>query len=289
MSSNITGKKVLLTGVNGMLCEDIVKLFKKKGIILYTEYFDVNNELKWKEIIENFRPDVIIHAAAITDLDFCELNPDLCFETNYKSVIKMINSLKNEKLIFISSAGIYGDSISDDFYNEFNEINPTTIYHESKYKAEKYITSNYSNYIILRLGWLYGGDIKHKKNFVAKIIQQSFESKAILSDNKTIGSPTYTLDVANQIYHLIDNDVMGVFNCANNSKNPVSRMEYVSTILKISNLKNEVIPAGDNFFKRTVKAPKNESCVNLNLNKINLNKMKDWKVSLEGYLKKIGE
>lgn len=289
MSSNIIGKKILITGANGMLCEDIIKLFKKKGSVLYTKYFDVNKEAEWKEIIENFKPQVIIHAAAITDLDFCELNPDLCFETNYKSLIKMIKYLKNEKLIFISSAGIYGDSISNDFYHEFSEINPTTIYHESKYKAEKYITSNYSNYIILRLGWLYGGDIEHKKNFVAKIIQQSFESKTILSDNKTVGSPTYTFDVANQIYHLIVSDVEGVFNCANSSKNPVSRMEYVSTIIKLSNLKNDVIPSGDNFFKRKIKAPKNESCVNLNLNKMNLNKMKDWKVSLEEYLKKIGE
>ena len=97
MSSNIIGKKILLTGVNGMLCEDIIKLFKKKHSILYTEYFDVNDELKWKEIISNFKPDVVIHAAAITDLDFCELNPDLCFETNFKSVIKMIKYLKNEK------------------------------------------------------------------------------------------------------------------------------------------------------------------------------------------------
>lgn len=289
MSSNITGKKILLTGVNGMLCEDIVKLFKKKGLILYTEYFDVNNEHKWKEIIENFKPEVIIHAAAITDLDFCELNPDLCLETNFKSVIKMIKNLKNEKLIFISSAGVYGDSISGDFYIESSEINPTTIYHESKYKAEKYIKSNYSNHIILRLGWLYGGDIKHKKNFVAKILKQTAESKTILSNNNIIGSPTYTLDVANQIYHLIVNDVKGIFNCANSSKKPVSRMEYVESIINLSNHKNNVIPSGDNYFKRNVKAPINESCINLNLNKMNLNKMRDWKVSLEGYLKKIGE
>lgn len=289
MSSNIIGKKILLTGVNGMLCEDIIKLFKKKDSILYTEYFDVNDELKWKEIISNFKPDVVIHAAAITDLDFCELNPDLCFETNFRSVVKVIKYLKNEKLIFISSAGIYGNSNSSDFYIESSEINPTTTYHESKYKAEKYITSNYSNYIILRLGWLYGGDIKHKKNFVAKILKQSTESKTILSNNKSIGSPTYTLDVANQIYHLLVNDVKGVFNCANNSKNPVSRMEYVESIINLSNNKNKVIPSGDNYFKRNVKAPINESCVNLNLNKMNLNKMKDWKVSLEGYLKKKGE
>ena len=288
MSSNIIGKKILLTGVNGMLCEDIIKLFKKKDSILYTEYFDVNDELKWKEIIEDFKPDVVIHAAAITDLDFCELNPDLCFETNFKSVIKMIKYLKNEKVIFVSSAGIYGNSIKDDFYHESSEINPTTIYHESKYKAENYISSNYSNYIILRLGWLFGGDKKHKKNFVSKILKQSSESKTIISNNKTIGSPTYTLDVANQIYHLIINDIKGVFNCANKSKKPVSRMQYVKSIINLSNLKNEVIPSGDNYFKRKASVPNNESCINLNLNKINLNKMLDWKISLENYLKKIG-
>lgn len=289
MSSNIIGKKILLTGVNGMLCEDIIKLFKKKDSILYTEYFDVNDELKWKEIIEDFKPDVVIHAAAITDLDFCELNPDLCFETNFKSVIKMIKYLKNEKIIFISSTGIYGNSIKDDFYNESSKINPTTIYHESKYKSENYISSNYSNYIILRLGWLFGGKKEHKKNFVSKILKESISSKTIFSDSKTIGSPTYTLDVANQIYHLIINDIKGVFNCVNKSKKPISRLEYVKTIINLSNLENLVIPSSDDFYKRKADVPKNESCENLNLNNLSLNKMMEWEISLGNYLKKISE
>jgi dTDP-4-dehydrorhamnose reductase len=289
MNSNIIGKKILLTGVNGMLCEDIIKFFKNKNAILYTEYFDVNDEFKWKEIITNFKPEIVIHAAAITNLDFCELNPDLCFETNFKSVIKMLKYLKNEKIIFISSSGVYGNSILDNFYNENSELNPTTVYHESKSKAEKYISSNYSNYLILRLGWLFGGKKNHKKNFVSKILKESVTSKTILSDNKTIGSPTYTLDVANQIYHLIVNDVKGVFNCVNKSKKPISRLEYVETIINLSNLKNNVIPSSDNFFKRKASVPKNESCINLNLNNLSLNKMLDWKISLGNYLKKISE
>jgi dTDP-4-dehydrorhamnose reductase len=289
MSSNIIGKKILLTGVNGMLCEDIIKLLKNKGSILYTEYFDVNDELKWKEIIKNFKPEIVIHAAAITNLDFCELNPDLCFETNFKSSTKMLKYLKNEKIIFISSAGIYGNSILDTFYNETNELNPTTVYHESKCKAEEYISSNYSNYLILRLGWLFGGGKEHKKNFVSKILKESISSKTIFSDNKTIGSPTYTLDVANQIYHLIVNDIKGVFNCVNKSKKPISRLEYVKTIINLSNLKNTVIPSSDGFYKRRADVPKNESCENLNLNNLSLNKMIDWEISLGNYLIKISE
>jgi dTDP-4-dehydrorhamnose reductase len=66
-------------------------------------------------------------------------------------------------------------------------------------------------------------------------------------------------------------------------------MEYVKSIIDLSNLKNEVIPSGDNFFKRNANVPHNESCINLNLNKINLNKMPEWKISLENYIKRIGE
>ena len=66
-------------------------------------------------------------------------------------------------------------------------------------------------------------------------------------------------------------------------------MQYVKSIINLSNLKNEVIPSGDNYFKRNANVPNNESCINFNLNKINLNKMPDWKISLENYLKIIGE
>jgi dTDP-4-dehydrorhamnose reductase len=287
MNSNIIGKKILLTGVNGMLCSDLIRYLKGKQVNLYTEYFDVNDENKWSEIILTFRPDIIIHAAAITNVDFCEINPDLCFETNYRSVIKMVKHLKNEKVIFISSTGIYGNSKLNSFYKENDITNPTTVYHNSKKKAENYLIKNHSNHLILRLGWLFGGEKNHKKNFVSKILNESKKSTLIYSDNVTIGSPTYTLDVSKQIWKLLSNDVIGLFNCVNESECPISRLFYVNSIIKISKLDNKVVPAKKNYFKRAASVPINESCLNHELDRKNLNIMPNWELSLLKYLKLI--
>ena len=127
----------------------------------------------------------------------------------------------------------------------------------------------------------------HNKNFVSKILNESKKSTLIYSDNKTIGSPTYTLDVSKQIWKLLSYDVIGLFNCVNESESPISRLCYVNSIVKISKLDNEVAPAKNNYFKRAASVPINESCLNHELNRMNLNIMPNWELSLLKYLKLI--
>ena len=101
---------------------------------------------------------------------FCERNPEEAYLVNTTGTDNIVNCLleKNNDalMVYISSTGVYG-RMKDDPYIEYDEVNPTTIHHKSKYFGEQSVLQ-LNNYLIIRTGWLFGGDTKNKKNFVYK-------------------------------------------------------------------------------------------------------------------------
>ena len=284
MNLGIIGKNFLITGGNGMLATDISKHLRSFGYNVIDDFFDITVPFLWEQILNTNKIDFIVHAAAITDVDYCELNANECYRVNYEFIKKVIPLLKEEKFIYFSSTGVYGNSKNTIFNNEDDPTLPSTKYHLSKLKTENYLKFNYESHLILRLGWLYGGNVKHKKNFVHKILNEAIQKEIIYSDDDILGSPTSTLDVSKQLNFLIEKNITGIFNCVNTSDNPISRLEYVRYILNTLNLKNSLIPAPINHFKRLANIPKNESALNLNLNKLKFNIMNNWEASLSKYI-----
>ena len=267
-----------------MLASDISRYLKALGCNVIDDFFDITVPVLWEQILKVNKIDFIIHTAALTNVDYCESNRKECYRVNYDFIKKVIPLLKEEKFVYFSSTGVYGNSSNNFFNNEDDPTLPSTKYHLSKLKTENYLQLNYGNYLILRLGWLYGGNVKHKKNFVDKILREASQKDIIYSDEYILGSPTSTLDVSKQLNFLLEKNITGIFNCVNTSDNPISRLDYVRHILNTLKLKNQIIPAPINYFKRLANIPKNESALNLNLNKLNLNIMNNWESALSKYI-----
>lgn len=285
MSSSMTGKNILVTGPNGMLGEELANHFKSRGYNVYDKYFDITIKQNWKELLSKNEFNIILHAAAITDVDFCELNKSSSLEVNFNFLKKILPLIKNQKFIFFSSTGVYGNSKKKDPYAEEDLVEPTTFYHQTKLNAENYISSNLNNSLILRLGWLYGGSKNKKRNFVNRIYEEAKLNDLIYSDSKIFGSPTSVQEVAKQVEKLIDNSTVGIYNCVNESESLISRKIFVEKILEFLGLKNEVVAAPKDYFKRKANIPVNESAENLGLSKIGLNIMSKWDISLKNYIK----
>ena len=168
----------------------------------------------------------------------------------------------------------------------FDSVFPTTIHHKSKYEAEKTIQNHLSKFLILRTGWLFGGDKEHAKNFVYKRFLEAVNSDTIYADNSQIGNPTYTADFVEQIKVLIDNKQYGLFNCVNEAAN-ISRYDYVKKIVEFFDLKCSVKVAPEGMFARVAPVSHNESAVNCKLNLLGLNVMNDWERSLDIYVQQM--
>lgn len=280
--------KVLVTGSNGMFGSNLIKLLPHETIGFNSSSLDITDSEKCNNILKNEKPNIIIHAAAYTNVEDCEINPDKAYSVNTIGTQNLVNYCidKNILFIYISSTGIYGTKKEKEPYNEFDEVNPTSIHHKSKYEAEKIVQSHLSKYLILRTGWLFGGDISHTKNFVYKRYLEASNNSEIFSDDSQIGNPTYIKDLVKEIEILIDKNQFGIFNCVNKA-NSISRYDYVKKIVDFFGSDCIVRKASDDMFKRIAPVSKNESVKNYKLDLLHINKMRDWEVSLKEYIEKL--
>jgi len=282
--------KVLITGANGMLGSNLLKLLPCETIGFTSKELDVTDFKKVSSVLDCEKPNIIIHAAAYTNVEECEVNPEKTYKINTMGTQNLVNYCINKDILFIyiSSTGIYGTKKENELYNEFDEVSPTTIHHKSKYEAEKVVQNHLSKYLILRTGWLFGGDIKHSKNFVYKIYLEASKNSEIYSDDSQIGNPTYIKDLVKQIEILIENKEYGIFNCVNTANN-ISRYDYVKKIVELFGIDCEVKQTSDNLFQRVAPVSKNESAINYKLDLLQINKFINWDISLKNYIEKLKE
>jgi dTDP-4-dehydrorhamnose reductase len=179
-------------------------------------YLDVREYNKLSDLIEKIKPDIVMHLAAETDVDKCELEPDHAFRTNTIGTqnVALACQKRNITMVYISTIGVfYGDKPTP--YTEFDDPNPINIYGRSKLEGEKIVQRLLKNYYIIRAGWMIGGGPKLDKKFIGKIIKQIDEKTVLRAVNDKIGSPTYTVDFSRCLLDLIETGYYGIYHCTN--------------------------------------------------------------------------
>lgn len=278
--------RIFLTGESGILGSDIKNQFLLAGDEIKgynSTNIEIGNLRDVQSKVNDFQPDVIIHCAAMTNVDLCEDDKNGAILTNVIGSQNMAQAarLAGAKIVYISSCGIYGDTKSLP-YNELDNLNPLTYHHFTKLEGEKRTKEQHNDFLIIRPGWLFGGTQQHKKNFVEARRKEAMLGTVLKSAVDKSGSPTYTLHLTKQIIHLINNGCVGTFNAVNEGF--ASRFEYVSEIVKLFKLPVEIEPVNSNEFPRRAAMPDNECLENLNLNLINKNIMPNWKLALKEYI-----
>ena len=247
---------------------------------------DITDWVVVQRYIDDIKPDIIIHTAAFTNVEKCETERDKAFLVNTIGTQNLVNaSIKTDALfVYISSTGIYGRH-KEKPYNEFDEVLPTTVHHKSKYEGEKIIQNHLNKYIIIRTGWIFGGDKSHQKNFVYKRYLEAKDKEELLSDNSQKGNPTYIGNVVRQLDLLIKNKIYGLYNCVDSGT--ATRFDYVKQIVEYFDLKCKVYPASKDNFQRIAPVSYNEAADNYKLNLLGICLMEDWRSSLKKYIEKL--
>ena len=277
--------KVLVTGSSGMLGSEFMSVMQESYLIsTLPAGIDIAGNSAVVKALSDARPNIVIHTAAYTDVDGCEQDPNKAHRVNVLGSENIANycSSNNVKMVYISSTGIYGDSKQVN-YSEDDDPVPATVHHASKLKAEDIIKDLLTDYLILRVGWLYGGSISQKNNFVYKRFLEANHKSVIYSSSSQIGKPTNCNDVVKQTCLLINNNQTGVFNCVNGAVG-VTRYDYVKEIIGQFGLDCRVELAPSDMFKRLAPVSSNESAVNKKLGFIGLDIMPSWQVALARYI-----
>jgi dTDP-4-dehydrorhamnose reductase len=241
--------KILLTGSSGILGSSLLKnlneefiflnLINKKRIEKKFNQIKLKNLDKnsLKKLVDGFGPDVILHCAAITDIEFCEKNKKKCKEINYyftKYLVDICKKLKI-KFIFVSTDQIYNKNYPQ------KEISTPKIYNyyaETKILCEEYIEKNLTDYLILRTNF-FGNSLADRKSFSDFIINNLKKNNKIYLFKDVYFNPLIIDNFSILIKRLISQNSVGKFNVGTNKG--ISKYNFGLKIAKILNLKSQLI------------------------------------------------
>jgi dTDP-4-dehydrorhamnose reductase len=253
----------------------------------WLSYLDFRDYKKYLESVISFKPNYLFHIGAHTNLEYCENNQDDAYLTNTTSVenaVYIANHLKIP-IIYISTAGIFDGK--KDCYDDWDIPNPINCYGRSKYLGELFIQSNSNKYLICRAGWMMGGGPNKDKKFIQKLMLQIKKNeKSLFIVNDKLGTPTYTIDFANNLKLLLENELWGLYNMVCNEI--TGRIKIASELLNILKLekKIKITEVSSKHWEKIyfTKRPDSERLINQKLNLRKLNIMRDWRICLKEYI-----
>lgn len=263
--------KTLVTGTSGM-----VGSYVDFGIKTERSDLDITNLDQVINVYKKFKPRIILHLAAETDVDKCERDPIHAFTINSIGTYNLAIAAKQAKakFVYISTASVFsGESLGP--YTVNDTPSPQGHYSRSKYLGEKLVTSMLDDYLIIRPGWMFGGGPAKDHKFVGKIIGL-LDKKEIKAVNDKFGSPTYAKDLIQVIKKLLFEQKKGIFHVAN--KGMGSRFDVAAHIVRVLKPSVKVTAVDSSYFNLDAKRVNSEAI------ETSIEYMRDWKDALRDYL-----
>lgn len=267
--------KILVTGANGMLGQDLCPILEDNGYdVLETDKhnLDITNPNMCMEFVQKEAPEIIIHCAAYTDVDGAEGDLQTAIKINVEGTKNIANACKNvgSTLIYISTDYVFDGNKSKP-YEVSDKPAPLNNYGLTKLEGENFVKKHCLNHYIIRTSWLYG---HYGKNFVETMLSLKDKENLRVVDDQ-IGCPTWTVDLANGIVKIFENYDFGTYHVCGSGE--TSWYEFAKEIFEQEGLVTSLLPCSTEEFPRPAKRPRYSVMDN---NKI----CRHWKLALKDYL-----
>ena len=241
------------------------------------------NDITQPEIVEailGFKPHVVIHAAAMTDVDGCERNPEQAFFVNEQGTRYVAQGAKQSGavMVYISSDYVY-DGTKKEPYVETDSPAPINVYGQSKLAGEQATREQVERWLIVRTSWVYGSN---RKNFVTNVLEWAKSQPVLRLVSDKIGSPSYALDVVRTTRILLEREVWNHLYHVS-GEGSCTWEEYGREILRIAGLKKNITAITFDDLKLPAKRPNNSVLKNAELAKAGL-ATRPWKIALSEFL-----
>jgi dTDP-4-dehydrorhamnose reductase len=221
--------KIVIVGAGGRLGAALVRDFRPKYDVAGFDHaqFDLSNLEDLREKVGATTFDVLINAAAFTNVDACETERDRAFLINAEAtgILAEICNEKDAKLIHVSTDYVF-DGEKRAPYIEEDQAHPISAYGESKLAGEKNVLAAEDGHLVVRVSWVFGPD---RPSFIDAMIKRAQQDEKIDAISDKFSTPTYTHDIARMLPQFFDRGVTGVLHFANAGK--CSWQEYAQWAL----------------------------------------------------------
>jgi dTDP-4-dehydrorhamnose reductase len=271
--------KILITGSAGQLGKALMGiLLGRHQVVGYGRQMDVTDYAQVMGKVADARPDLIIHCAALTNVDFCETNPEINYRVNALGTENMALAAQKLKasLAYLSTDYVF-DGEKGSPYLEYDLPRPLNHYGLAKLAGERIVQSFLDHYFIVRTSWLYN---KEGRNFVNTILGLAKEKEELRVVNDQIGTPTYARDLAQCISELIETDYYGIYHASNEGF--CSWYDFAKDILELGGFKKvKVIPITSEEYDSPTKRPKYSVLEKFCLRERGIFQLRDYRIALK--------
>jgi len=290
--------RVLITGSGGQIGENLVKFGDHSGheILCADQHdIDVRDLPSLQRVCVTYRPDIVINAAAYTNMDEAESQPELAYEINEVGPRHLAETCADLKipLIQISNVEVFAGT-SDHPHLEDEPLNPISIFGSSRAAGEQAVRKSLAEHLILRVGWVF---CTSSKNFVKEVVAAAKSDSPIYIHDGLRGNPTCAACLGRTIYKLIDHFAAnktlpwGTYHFSQSPE--VGRVEFAEHILSHAQ-KLEMVPADLTIesIRRPSQIPKAKRPANSTLSQAKFSatfgiEPPDWHLCLDAVLKRL--
>ena len=220
--------RIVVTGANGQLGQAVVAQFQAQHHqVIPLGHADIElTHPQSADMIASHRPAVIIHAAAMTNVDGCARDPDAAYRINALGTRWVAQAARtcHARMVVISTNEVF-DGTATLPYGEYDVANPINPYARSKYAGEQAARELLDRLYVVRVAWLFGG----ARNFVRTVLRLAQERTHIRMVSDEIGSPTHAGDVAQALSQLLESDAFGTYHLVN--QGACSRLDLAQATL----------------------------------------------------------
>lgn len=230
--------RIFVTGNRGQLGRDLMCTLSAHAVDGGDlPELDITDAASTRRRIEAARPDVVIHAAALTDTRRCEDEPDLAHRVNGIGTRNVALACREAgaALVYVSTNEVF-DGLKSEPYVESDAPNPVNAYGRSKLEGEEEARALVERLYVVRTAWLYGGG---ERDFPSKILAAASRQSELSLVTDEIATPTLARDLAEAIARLIERDLYGIYHFTNSGE--CSRYEWAREVLRLAGRSDVVL------------------------------------------------
>jgi len=275
--------RILITGAGGRLGSQLLHLLNDQqhtvmGVDLGT--MDITNATSVKQTFKSFQPELVIHCAALTAVDYCAEHPDEALAINGfgTQTIAQVCQTHNAALLYVSTNEVF-DGKTLDQYQEYDTPHPINPYGYSKWVGEQAVQTLVHKHYIVRTAWLFahGG-----QNFVHTMLRYASEGRRLRVVTNEIANPTYNHDLAEAICRLISTESYGIYHLTNDGY--TSRYGFAREILDLAGYPEMTIePIALAEYPRASRPPEYSALRNFAAAQLGIT-LRPWQAALKAFL-----
>ncbi len=262
-------KNVLITGATGLLGGALVPEAQRRHLKLAALYHrdrsslkspyvqcDLTDSAALQRLLSQTKPGLIIHSAAATDVDRCEIDPPWCKGLNVQATQTLAEWSKEcgARMVYISTDSVFDGSLGQ--YKEQDEVRPLNAYAKSKYEGEQVVRSLVKDHAVLRTNF-YGWGNGDRLSLGEWVLRSYLRQEPIKTFTDVKFSPLHTTELAEIVFDLALGGAQGTFHVG--SRDSCSKHEFAMLVSKVFGLISEVIPVSVDTFQFRAARPKDTS------------------------------